>query len=101
MNSNSRNMGLWLSGVFLILCFFAILSFAKNGEILGTMTGEVQKCEVLGEAKMGSLTHATIKSETGSYIIASLVSCSPGAEVTIVIKRGALYFNTVYAAEKA
>ena len=101
MNSNSRKLGLWLSGVFLILCFFAILSFAKNGEVLRTMRGEVQKCEALGEGKMGSLTHATIKSETGSYIIASLIGCRPGAEVTIVIKRGALYFNIVYAAEKA
>lgn len=65
------------------------------------MGGEVKKCDILGEDNMQSLTHATIRSETGSYIIASLNDCSPGAEVTIVVKRGALYFNTVYAAESA
>ena len=101
MNSNSRKLRLWLSGVFLILCVFAILSFVKSGEVLRTMRGEVQNCEVLGEEKMGSLSHATIKSDAGNYIIASLTDCSPGAEVTILIKRGALYFNIVYAAEKA
>ena len=65
------------------------------------MKGEVQRCEILGGSKVEPLTHATIKSENGSYIIASLNGCDPGIAVIIIIKRGALYFNTVYTAEKA
>ena len=38
------------------------------------------------------------KDENGNYIIASVKPCSPGSKVTVLIKRGALYFNTVFAA---
>ena len=65
------------------------------------MKGEVQRCEVLGGVKIESFSHATIRAENGSYVIASLENCSPGKKVKVLIKRGALYFNTVYAAEKA
>ena len=63
------------------------------------MKGEVQRCEVLGGGDAESMTHATIRAENGSYLIASLMHCSPGMTVKVFIKRGALYFNTVYAAE--
>lgn len=82
-----------------LLCCYAALSFYKSGETLKTMTGKVEKCEVLGGAA-DSMFHATIKSASGSYIIANLRNCRPGSDVTILIKRGALYFNTVYAAEQ-
>ena len=89
-----------LLGALVLLCVFAALSFYKNGETISTMSGEVQKCEVLGGGEVEPLFHATIKTEHGRYVIASLSNCSPGDEVIVSIKRGALYLNTVYAADK-
>lgn len=86
-------------GTLLLLCFFAALSFNKSGETLATLKGEVTKCAVLSGATTQPIFHATIKDEKGNYVIASLKHCKPQAEVTILIKRGAVYFNTVYAAE--
>ena len=94
------NMRWLISGTLLLLGFFAILSFNKNGEVLSVMSGEVQRCETLGGSQTESMSHATIKTDNGSYIIARLGSCSPGVKVSVLIRRGALYFNTVYAAEK-
>lgn len=101
MQSNSIKLGVQILSVLLFLGLYASLSYYNSGEILVTMKGEVQSCEVLGGSRMKSITHATMKSDSGSYIIASLEKCSPGTEVTILIKRGALYFNTVYAAERS
>ena len=84
-----------------LLCLFAALSFTKSGEVLAVMAGDVQKCEVLGGGTAEKLSHATIKSKNGSYIISSLRDCRPGAEVNIFIKRGALFFNTIYTADNA
>lgn len=86
-------------GVLALLCLFAALSFTNSGEVLQVMSGDVQKCEVLGGSAVEKISHATIKSEDGSYIISSLRHCKPGATVNIFIKRGALFFNTLYAAE--
>lgn len=84
-------------GIFLLLGFYATLSYRSSGEVLRTMSGTVERCEQLGGA--AKLHHATLKAENGTYIIASLAECRPGMKVSILIKRGALYFNTVYAAE--
>jgi hypothetical protein len=94
-------MRLMILGALALLCLFAALSFTKSGEVLEVMTGDVQKCEVLGGGTVKTLSHATIKSNNGSYIISSLRDCNPGAEVNIFIKRGALFFNTIYTAENA
>ena len=99
MKSESSYIVFWLLGAIVVVVFFAILSYTSKGEVLNRMKGEVQKCEVLGEESMGSLVHATIRSEQGNYIIANLDECSPGMEVNIIVKRGALYFNTVFATE--
>ena len=89
----------WLiTSLFLLLGFFALLSFNKNGEILKSMAGQVQKCGALSGGNANALSHATIKTEQGNYIIATLNNCTPDSKVTVLIKRGALYFNTVYAA---
>ncbi len=82
----------------LIICAFAVLSFCKQGEVVDRMVGSVERCERLGGAAE-SLFHATIKADSGSYIIAKLPGCEVGAEVTILVKRGALFFNTVFAAQ--
>lgn len=63
------------------------------------MNGEVQKCETLGKEQTKTFVHATIRSEQSAYIIAKLNNCRPGQDVKIIVKRGALYFNTVYFAE--
>jgi len=94
-------MRLIILGALAPLCLFAVLCFTKRGDVLEVMQGDVQKCEVLGGGAAGKLSHATIKSKNGSYIISSLRDCNPGAEVNIMIKRGALFFNTIYAAENA
>ncbi len=82
----------------LIICAYAVLSFSKKGEVVGTMVGNVERCERLGGAAE-SLSHATIKADSGRYIIAKLPGCEVGADVTILVKRGALFFNTVFAAQ--
>lgn len=89
----------WLiTSLFLLLSFFALLSFNKNGEILKSMAGQVQKCNALSGGNANALSHATIKTEQGNYIIAALNNCKPDSMVTVFIRRGALYFNTVYDA---
>ena len=82
----------------LLIAAYAALSFYKSGEVLGSVAGRVERCERLGGAAQ-NLFHATIKAEDGRYMIAKLPGCQPGAEVTILLKRGALFFNTVFAAE--
>lgn len=97
--SMPNNMRTIILVILALLCLFTALSFTKSGEVLAVMTGDVQKCEFLGGGTAEKLPHATIKSKNGSYIIASLRDCSPGAEVNIFIKRGALFFNTIYATQ--
>jgi hypothetical protein len=86
-------------GSLLLLGVFTTLCISKSGEILEVMAGEVQKCETLGGGNIEGMSHATIKVDDGSYIISSLRSCNPGARTEIYVKRGALYFNSVYATE--
>jgi hypothetical protein len=83
----------------LLLVIFTALCISKSGEILEVMAGEVKKCETLGGGNIEGMSHATIKVENGSYIISSLRSCKPGKITEIYVKRGVLYFNTVYATE--
>lgn len=99
MKSSKSTMVFWFVGAFVVLVFYASLSYTSKGEILSTMKGEVQRCEVLGEKTANSLLHATIRSEKGDYIIAKLDDCSVGMEVVILVKRGVLYFNTVFSAQ--
>jgi hypothetical protein len=86
-------------GSLLLLGFFTALCISESGEILEVMVGEVNKCEILGGGNIEGMSHATIKAENGSYIISSLRNCKPGKRTKIYVKRGALYFNTVYATE--
>lgn len=90
-----------ISGAALLLIAFTALSMSKRGETLQELSGEVKKCSVLGGGNnKAQLSHATIKVDDGRYIIASLKNCSPNRKVTVLIKRGELFFNTVYAAEE-
>lgn len=88
----------WIAAAVLVVVSFAVLSFTSQGEVIETIGGTVQKCDVLGGNTSNSLIHATIKSEDGRYIIASLPQCNKDMSVDIEIVRGALYFNTVYSA---
>ncbi|ARN74022.1 hypothetical protein [Oceanicoccus sagamiensis] len=91
----------WLIAIALILLsLFAFLSYSKSGEVRNTLSGQIKKCEVLRGSSTEPLSHATIEDQTGNYIIASVADCKAGADVTIFIQRGALYFNTVFAAER-
>jgi hypothetical protein len=83
----------------LILGFYTSLCISKHGEVLNVIAGEVQKCDTLGGTKMEGMSHATIKTADGKYIISSLKNCVPATSTEIHLKRGALYFNTVYASE--
>ena len=89
-----------ISGFLLLLCLFATLSVYTSGEVLRKMEGNIQKCGILGGNTLETVSHATIRSENGHYIIASSRNCSVGKKVTVLIKRGALYFNTVYAVDE-
>ena len=92
-------MRLIISGTIVLLLIFTTLALSKRGEILQERSGKVAKCSILGGGDKAQLAHATIKTDDGDYLIASLKKCSPNREVTIFIRRGALYFNSVYAAE--
>lgn len=86
-------------GSLLLLGLYTTLCISKNGERLEIIMGEVQKCDTLGGGKIEGMSHATIKTESGSYIISTLRSCQPGVRTEIYLNRGALYFNTMYATE--
>jgi len=99
MFSNNLKMYGIIASIILLLLSFTVFAMMKEGETLRVMGGQVQRCESLGGGKMESIQHATIRAEDGSYVIASLKNCRADAEVSILIKRGILYFNTVFAAE--
>ncbi len=69
--------------------------------------GVTEKCATLGgslgvssgKGQAEAISHATIKTEAGAYIIAGISGCKQGAAVNVFINRGALYFNSVYSAE--
>lgn len=81
-----------------MLVGYALLCVQRQGETLAMMSGVVERCAVLGGAS-DKLSHATIKNDNGAYLIAKLQACKPDTEVVILVQRGALYFNTVYAAQ--
>lgn len=87
-----------LLAIVLLLGGYGTLAYLKRGEVLHVQPGVVTQCVRLGGAD-SSRFHATIKAETGSYIIAELADCRADREVSVLIRRGALYFNTVYAAQ--
>ncbi|MFT5574763.1 MAG: hypothetical protein ACI89D_000274 [Bermanella sp.] len=93
------NLPLTMLVTALLLGSYAVMCIHSSGETLKVMKGVIEKCEFLGGGTSKSISHATIKTETGSYIISSVSECSPGAEVNIFINRGILYFNSIYAAE--
>ena len=90
---------LWLIGITLLLGFYAALCFATKGELLEEISGRVEYCNVLNQGRKDPVTHATIKTKTNSFVIAPLDHCQSDLEVTVMVKRGALFFNTVYSAE--
>ena len=85
----------------LFLCFIIVFAINSNGEVLRVIKGDIHTCEYLGGGKAGSIPHATIKTEHGHYVTAGVDGCSPGKRVNILVKRGVLYFNTIYVAEKS
>jgi hypothetical protein len=92
-------MRLAILGTVLVLGFYAVLCIGKKGEVLGLMSGIVQRCETLGKSSAEVMSHATIKLENGSYVISSLKDCNRDMTVSVYVKRGALYFNTLYATD--
>ena len=64
------------------------------------MNGVIEKCAVLDSKRAELISHATIKTSSGNYIISSVQACRVGAEVNVFVQRGVLYFNSVYVAEK-
>ncbi len=107
----SPALRLWLSGVFQFMKFaysllavavllvgYGTLAYLKRGEVLHTQPGVVTQCVRLGGAD-SSRFHATIKAASGSYLIAELADCRADREVSVLTRRGALYFNTVFNAE--
>ena len=99
MSVKRTSLLFWFAGIFLLLLCFALLCYSKSGETLMQVRGEVKKCETLGAGQQTALTHATIEDENGNFIIATLDACVTDTPVVITIQRGALYFNTVYAAQ--
>lgn len=79
---------------------YVALCIEGRGEILREMNGVIQKCEVLASKVSDPISHATIKTESGNYIISSVPDCSEGVGVKVSVIRGLLYFNSVYVAEK-
>ena len=86
--------------VTLFLSAYVAICIQGGGETLEVMNGVIEKCEILGGRKTDNISHATIKLESGNYIISSVSGCAVGADVNIYRNRGALYFNSIYVAEK-
>ncbi|EIF44599.1 MAG: hypothetical protein ACJA1T_000016 [Zhongshania aliphaticivorans] len=99
MEKNIRNLVKSVFAAILILGVYVAICITANGETLKVMTGVIEKCAVLGGKSAEAHSHATIKTSSGSYLISSVSSCSVGSDVTIFVKRGILYFNTIYVAE--
>lgn len=89
---------LTLLAILLLLAGYAVLAYQSRGEVLHSQQGRVEQCVRLGGSG-GVRFHATIKAENGSYVIAELPDCRADSAVTVLTRRGALYFNTVYAAQ--
>ncbi len=89
-----------LATALLLSCYGALCMYSK-GETLAVKQGIIEKCELLGGGQSELISHATIRTESGAYLISSITDCETGAAVNIFIKRGILYFNSVFAAEKA
>lgn len=86
--------------ILAILITFAIVAANSSGEPLEVIPGQIQSCTQLGSDNTESIVHATIKTESNQYLVAAFVNCSAGTRVKVIKRRGILYFNTVYDAEK-
>ncbi|WP_320838211.1 hypothetical protein [Zhongshania sp.] len=99
MKNNIRSLAKIVFATMVILGAYVAMCITGNGETLKVMTGVIEKCAVLGGKSAEAYSHATIKTSSGSYLISSVSSCSAGRDVNIFVKRGILYFNTIYVAE--
>lgn len=99
MKNNIKSLAKVVFAAILILGVYVAICIIANGETLKVMTGVIEKCAVLGGKSAEAHSHATIKTRSGSYLISSVSNCSVGSDVTIYVKRGILYFNTIYVAE--
>ena len=87
-----------LLAIAVLLIGYGTLAWQNSGEVLHTQAGVVKQCVRLGGADSARF-HATIKTDSGSYIIADLPDCRADRDVSVLTRRGALYFNTVYSAQ--
>ena len=94
-NINARWL-LFLGG--LLLCTAAVVAINSYGEVVQIIPGNIQRCEHLGGGDK-SLPHATIKTESGRYVITRFKGCAAGTDVKVLVKRSVFYFNTIYTAE--
>ncbi len=100
MNVNIIKLRWIIFLVALFLCLIAVFSFNKSGETLRVIKGDIQGCVYLGGGGAESIPHATIKTENDTYVTTIFQDCRAGTKVNVLVKRGILYFNTVYVAEK-
>ncbi|GEM_PF-819384 len=101
MSLNNRRLGGLILLAVISVGLMAWIAARHNGEILSVARGEIQKCEYLGGGKSESLPHATIKTESGDYLVSKFAHCRAGIDVNVFVRRGMLYFNTRYSAEEA
>lgn len=90
--------------LFLAVCligFMAIFFSPRNEETLRVIKGEIQGCGYLDGGGEEPVLHATIKTEDNTYIKTAFQDCLSGKKVNVLVKRGMLYYNRVYVAEKA
>jgi hypothetical protein len=100
MKSTKVKIYLFLLSAIVSCSLLVSYAASKNGETIQVIEGRVQSCEYLGGNKHDPKPHATIKTETGSYVTALLPNCKRGLDVNILVKRGVFYFNSVFFAEK-
>ena len=86
-----------LIGSMLILIAYGVLCYMKAGEVLQSQLGTIVRCEQLAGAT-DTVYHATVRTEHGQYLIAKLTDCQSSESINVLVKRGALFFNTVYEA---
>ena len=98
MSLGNNQFLFWFGGIILLLGYYASLCYQNKGEVLASLRGEVQHCNVLNQGREDPVTHATIRTQRGDYIIAPLSGCQDRATVTVSVTRGALFFNRVNTA---
>lgn len=100
MTSNAFTLKKAILLALMLLSFYIVICIRSSGDTLEQMTGVIEQCVILGGNTRDRLSHATIKVDSGSYLISSVSECRVGERINVFVKRGMLYFNSIYVAEK-